>query len=121
MELDIIGLLGACSYALDCVEAELTHVATKHGKRVAYMSVCTAQKMGITGDALQDLAACSLLHDNALTQYIYEEFHNDLTKNNTENITSFYITMKMPMEADHLEKRGKRSLFLQGSFICVIF
>ena len=66
MELDIIGLLGACSYALDCVEAELTHVATKHGKRVAYMSVCTAQKMGITGDALQDLAACSLLHDNAL-------------------------------------------------------
>ena len=88
MELDIIGLLGACSYALDCVEAELTHVATKHGKRVAYMSVCTAQKMGITGDALQDLAACSLLHDNALTQYIYEEFHNDLTKNNTENITS---------------------------------
>ena len=38
MELDIIGLLGACSYALDCVEAELTHVATKHGKRVAYMS-----------------------------------------------------------------------------------
>ncbi len=57
MELDIIGLLGACSYALDCVEAELTHVATKHGKRVAYMSVCTAQKMGITGDALQDLAA----------------------------------------------------------------
>ena len=37
---------------------------------------------------LQDLAACSLLHDNALTQYIYEEFHNDLTKNNTENITS---------------------------------
>ena len=88
MELDIIGLLGACSYALDCVEAELTHVATKHGKRVAYMSVCTAQKMGITGDALQDLAACSLLHDNALTQYIHEEFHNDLTKNNTENITS---------------------------------
>lgn len=60
MELDIIGLLGACSYALDCVEAELTHVTTKHGKRVAYMSVCTAQKMGITGDALQDLAACSL-------------------------------------------------------------
>lgn len=45
-------------------------------------------KMGITGDALQDLAACSLLHDNALTQYIHEEFHNDLTKNNTENITS---------------------------------
>ena len=88
MELDIIGLLGACSYALDCVEAELTHVATKHGKRVAYMSLCTAQKMGITGDALQDLAACSLLHDNALTQYIHEEFHNDLTKNNIENITS---------------------------------
>ena len=43
MELDVLGLLGACSYALDCVEAELVHVTTFHAKRVAYMSVCTAE------------------------------------------------------------------------------
>jgi HD-GYP domain protein len=31
--------------------------------------------MGVHGNALQDLTACALLHDNALTQYIQEEFH----------------------------------------------
>lgn len=78
MNLDVLGLLGACSYALDCVEAELVHVTNKHAKRVAYMSVCVAEQMGIQEDSLQDLTACALLHDNALTQYIQEELHNDI-------------------------------------------
>lgn len=30
MKLDVLGLLGACSYALDCVEAELVHVTSRH-------------------------------------------------------------------------------------------
>ena len=77
IELDVLGLLGACSYALDCVEAELVHVTTYHAKRVAYMSVCTAEQLGISDEALQDLAVCALLHDNALTQYLHEEFHGD--------------------------------------------
>lgn len=67
MKLDVLGLLGACSYALDCVEAELVHVTSRHAKRVAYMCVCTAETLGVHGNALQDLAACALLHDNALT------------------------------------------------------
>ena len=73
MKLDIIGLVSACSYALDCIEAELVHVTNHHGKRVAYISVCMAEYFGIRGDSLQDLAICALLHDNALTQYISEE------------------------------------------------
>ncbi|WP_330654463.1 hypothetical protein [Blautia sp. MSJ-19] len=44
MKLDVLGLIGACSYALDCVEAELVHVTDRHAKRVAYMSVCTAEQ-----------------------------------------------------------------------------
>ena len=80
MVLDVLGLLAACSYALDCVEAELVHVSDKHAKRVAYMSVCTAGQLGIHGESLQDLAACALLHDNALTQYIQEELHNDIAQ-----------------------------------------
>ena len=80
MLLDVLGLLAACSYALDCVEAELVHVSDKHAKRVAYMSVCTAEQLGIHGESLQDLAACALLHDNALTQYIQEELHNDIAQ-----------------------------------------
>ena len=80
MELDVLGLLSACSYALDCVEAELVHVTSKHARRVAYMSVCTAEQMGIHGKRLQDLAVCALLHDNALTQYIQEELHSDISQ-----------------------------------------
>ena len=80
MELDVLGLFSACSYALDCVEAELVHVTSKHAKRVAYMSVCVAEQMGIQGKELQDLAVCALLHDNALTQYIQEELHNDIAR-----------------------------------------
>ena len=64
MLLDVLGLLSACSYALDCVEAELVHVSDKHAKRVAYMSVCMAEQLEISGESLQDLAACALLHDN---------------------------------------------------------
>lgn len=73
LSIDIVGLLGACSDALDCIEAELVNISNKHGKRVAYMSVCMAKYWNVESDALQDLAICALLHDNALTQYIAEE------------------------------------------------
>lgn len=79
MELDVLGLVAACSYALDCVETELVHVTSRHAKRVAYMSVCMAEQLGICGKDLQDLAVYALLHDNALTQYIQEELHSNLT------------------------------------------
>ena len=104
MELDITGLLNACSYALDCVEAELTQVQTRHGKRVAYMSVCMAEKYGIKGDALKDLAACALLHDNALTQYIKEEFDNDLTDNSAETITQSQLGLHCVYGENNLKK-----------------
>ena len=91
LSIDIVGLAGACSYALDCIEAEFVNVKNKHGKRVAYISVCMAKYCAIQGDALQDLAICALLHDNALTQYISEEVQkypdtdikNDLSENKT--------------------------------------
>ena len=73
MEIDIIGLISACSYALDCIEAELVNIKNKHGKRVAYISVRMGLYFDLPEDALQDLAICALLHDNALTQYISEE------------------------------------------------
>ena len=75
--IDIIGLAGACSYALDCIEAELVNIKNKHGKRVAYISIRMAEYWKIQGDELQDLAMCALLHDNALTQYISEEPKKD--------------------------------------------
>lgn len=77
LSIDIIGLAGACSYALDCIEAEFVNIKNKHGKRVAYISIRMAEYWKIQGDELQDLAMCALLHDNALTQYISEELKND--------------------------------------------
>ena len=71
LSIDIVGLVGACSYALDCIEAELVNVKNKHGKRVAYISVRMAEYWSIKSDALQDLAMCALLHDNALTPVSY--------------------------------------------------
>lgn len=81
MKFDVLGLLAACSYALDCVEAELIKVTNNHSKRVAHMAVCTAEKMGIQGQSLQNLAECALLHDNAVAQYIQEELQNDSLRN----------------------------------------
>ena len=56
LSIDIIGLAGAYSYALDCIEAELVNIKNKHGKRVAYISICMAEYWEIQGDELQDLA-----------------------------------------------------------------
>ena len=47
MELDIVGLAGACSYAQDCIEAELVHVTNKHSDRVACTSARIARALGI--------------------------------------------------------------------------
>ena len=45
LSIDIIGLAGACSYALDSIEAEFVNIKNKHGKRVAYI---TALKSSLT-------------------------------------------------------------------------
>ena len=110
MEIDIIGLISACSYALDCIEAELVNIKNKHGKRVAYISVRMGQYFDLPEDALQDLAICALLHDNALTQYISEELQKhsakDLTADlvaNTTNLHCIYGEQnlaKIPFKTD---------------------
>ncbi len=97
LSIDIIGLAGAYSYALDCIEAELVNIKNKHGKRVAYISIRMAEYWKIQGDELQDLAMCALLHDNALTQYISEELKKDsvidLKKDLSEKKQIFIVFM----------------------------
>ena len=142
MKFDVLGLLAACSYALDCVEAELIKVTNNHSKRVAHMAVCTAEKMGIQGQSLQDLAECALLHDNAVAQYIQEELQNDALRNGVTKLgrhctigekilknipfhndvskVIMYHPMKTLMEVNLLENNGMKYRFLQGLSICVI-
>jgi HD-GYP domain-containing protein (c-di-GMP phosphodiesterase class II) len=73
MNINFKSLLCAISEALDYVEGSLTGATRNHAKRVAYMSVMTGKKAGLTDSNLSDLSACALLHDNALTEYIHNE------------------------------------------------
>lgn len=83
MKLSINDLLYQFSYALDCVEHDLLGTTTHHGQRVACMSVEMGAALGYEKQELLDLAACAVLHDNALTEYIQEEWRRgfDVTQN----------------------------------------
>lgn len=67
-------MLYAFSSALDCVENELLGVTTHHSERVAYIASQIGLALGLSENDLLDLTACAVLHDNALTEYIDEEY-----------------------------------------------
>ncbi|MEG2452804.1 MAG: HD domain-containing protein [Clostridium sp.] len=77
MKINLNDVLYAFSYALDCVEHELLGAATNHGKRVAYISTILGRSLGFDNETLFDLAACAVLHDNALTEYLKTEFNKE--------------------------------------------
>lgn len=74
MKLSFNSMLYAFSRGLDYVEHDLLGVSTHHSKRVAYIAVSLGGQFGFTHKEKSDLAGCALLHDNALTEYIQEEF-----------------------------------------------
>jgi len=74
MKLSFNDMLYAFSYALDCVEHEMLGVTTHHGKRVAYLCLLMGKHLELSKEQLMDLAACAVLHDNALTEYIQAEY-----------------------------------------------
>ena len=69
MEFCINDMLYALSCALDSVESELLGARAHHSERVALICVETGRQLGLGDDELLDLAACAVLHDNALTEY----------------------------------------------------
>lgn len=75
MKFDYLSTLFALSYALDCVEHDLLGVTTNHGKRVAVLAVQMGRRCGITPGQQRELAACAVLHDCALTEYVHDEYH----------------------------------------------
>ena len=70
MKISFKDLMLAFSYALDCVERDVTGVSNHHGKRVAYVALLMGRKMGMSEDDLLQLACFSVLHDNALAETI---------------------------------------------------
>jgi HD-GYP domain-containing protein (c-di-GMP phosphodiesterase class II) len=66
-------LIKSIATALDIVEGELLGASTHHGKRVATLSAAMGRYLGMDEKALRGLTICALLHDNALTEYIFSE------------------------------------------------
>jgi len=79
MKINTNELLYALSKALDCVERDALGVTGNHSKRVAYISMRLCAKLDMNCDQIYDMAACAILHDNALTEFI-------LTLNGKKNI-----------------------------------
>lgn len=73
MKLNFSDLLYAFSYGLDCVESQLVPVEAGHGKRVATFSVMLGRRLGLSKEELAELGYIAAMHDNALTEYLYEE------------------------------------------------
>jgi HD-GYP domain-containing protein (c-di-GMP phosphodiesterase class II) len=74
MLFNFLETLFALSDPLDCVEHDVFGVTGNHGKRVAAVSVAMAQELGLPRTQLQALAACALMHDCGLTEYMQQEF-----------------------------------------------
>jgi HD-GYP domain-containing protein (c-di-GMP phosphodiesterase class II) len=66
-------LIKAIAAALDIVEGELLGASTHHGKRIASLSAAMGRYLGMDDDMVRALTICALLHDNALTEYIFSE------------------------------------------------
>ena len=82
MKIELNEILYAVSSGLDAVEQELLGTKNGHCKRIAGLSVMLGKALGLTPDELVDLAAFSILHDNALTQVNQEELEYKKYNNN---------------------------------------
>lgn len=103
MKLNLTDMLYALSFALDTVQSEMGGISNQHGKHVAYISYFMGKYLNYDNDKLNDLVGLAILHDNAFTEYVREEYNNgnlfdydDLTKE--EDITklrSGFLTLPM--------------------------
>jgi HD-GYP domain-containing protein (c-di-GMP phosphodiesterase class II) len=66
-------LIRSIGTALDYVEEDLLGASTNHGKRIAALCSAMGSCFNMSGEELQILTTCALLHDNALTEYIMYE------------------------------------------------
>lgn len=85
MNFYIHDLIISISKSLDCVERDLLGAGTNHGKRVCAVCTLIGRGKGLSDKEICDLAGYSVMHDNALTEYIYSEYYTknsmDINKN----------------------------------------
>jgi len=73
-------IIRAIVSALDLVEHDLVGSSSNHGKRIAVLCSKMGKILGKSPDEITALAICAMLHDNALTEYIFAQRtggHND--------------------------------------------
>ncbi|MCL2276749.1 MAG: HD domain-containing protein [Treponema sp.] len=64
-------LIKSIAAALDAVEKEQLGASDNHGKRIAVLCANMGKLLGKTTEEITGLTSCALLHDNALTEYIF--------------------------------------------------
>ncbi len=73
MKINLNEVLYAASLGLDAAEYEFLGVTPGHSKRIAALSIIVGKAVGLSDNELIDIAAYSILHDNALTEFNQEE------------------------------------------------
>ena len=76
MKLNLTETLYALSYALDTVQYEMGGISNEHGKHVAFISYLIGKYLNYDNDKLNDLVGIAILHDNAFTEYVREEYND---------------------------------------------
>ena len=76
MKLNLTETLYALSYALDTVQYEMGGISNEHGKHVAFISYLIGKYLNYDNDKLNDLVGLAILHDNAFTEYVREEYND---------------------------------------------
>lgn len=76
MKLNLTKTLYALSNALDTVQKEMGGISNAHGKHVAVLSYLIGEGLGYDNVKLNDLVGLAILHDNAFTEYVREEYNN---------------------------------------------
>ena len=75
MKLNLTDTLYALSFALDTVQYEMGGISNEHGKNVAFISFLMGKYLNYDNDRLNDLVGLAILHDNAFTEYVREEYN----------------------------------------------
>jgi HD-GYP domain-containing protein (c-di-GMP phosphodiesterase class II) len=83
---DLNGLVLSVSRALDFMEMDFLGGVTNHSKRVAYISLMMARRMGLGDSELFDLATFALLHDNGVAAAFRNKAGEGILPESLENI-----------------------------------
>ena len=108
MKLDLTDTLYALSFALDTVQEEMGEISNHHGKNVAFLSCIIGKYLKYDRDKLNDLVGLAILHDNAYTEYVREEYFNGVFPD--------YETLKAKL----MDTNDLREGFLKAPKHCVV-